>query len=212
MPGYGASDLPPQPCTLDGFAATVAAGLAEAVGPDDPVALAGFSFGGVVAGAVAALMPTRVTRLVLVGAGGLDLQRPPSPKLVKWQDAASDGERAAAHRANLAAVMIADPAKIDALALHLQAENTRQARFRSRPLSLTDALKRKLAATPGLRLAGLWGEKDAMSGPYVGQRRDLLRRFDPGAPFVVVPGAGHWLPFEAPDATEAALRSMLGAA
>lgn len=209
LPGYGASDVPPGEIDADALAAIVRAGLDELIGADTPVSLAGFSFGGVMAGHVAALRPGVVRRLVLLGAGGLALPRPPPPRLVKWQDAVDPGARREAHRANLAAVMIADPAKVDDLAIHLQAENTGRARLRSRSISMTDALRRKLE---GMRvpLAGIWGERDAMTGQHVDTRRDLLRRLDPGSPFLVIPGAGHWTPYEAPEAVNAALLSVLG--
>ena len=50
----------------------------------------------------------------------------------------SAAEIAAVYRQNLAVLMFADPANIDALAVHLQAENIKRARFRSRPFAPTD--------------------------------------------------------------------------
>lgn len=208
MPGYGESDLAPEPHTPDALAAIMAAGLAEVLPAEERFAIAGFSFGGVMGGHVAALMPERIVRLVLVGAGGLALPRPPTPKLVKWRDIPDEAGRREAHRANLGAMMLADPGAIDALAIHLQSENTRRARRVSRTVSLSDALRRKLERVP-VPLAGLWGGRDAMTGAYIETRRALIAELDPEAPFVVVPGAGHWLPYERPDAVCAALRSFL---
>jgi pimeloyl-ACP methyl ester carboxylesterase len=208
MPGYGDSDLPAGEMDADRLAEILVSGLVRLVGERQPVALAGFSFGGVVAGHVAAVSRHPVRRVVLVGAGGFGLPRPPPPVLVKWQRETTEEGRRAAHRANLGAVMIADPGKVDDLAIHLQAENTCRARFRSRSVSLTNALLQRLeAARPPL--GGIWGELDTMTGSYVGMRRDLLARLDPGSPFEIVPGAGHWVPYEASEIVNASLIDWL---
>lgn len=104
--------------------------------------------------------------------------------------------------------MIADPARIDDLAIHVQSENTRRTRIASRPISLTDALRHRLQEAK-LPLAGIWGERDAMTGAFVGTRRELLRSFDPNCPFVVVEGAGHWAQYETPDAVNPILLDIL---
>ena len=160
------------------------------------------------AGHVAALRRERVRRLVLLGAGGLGLPRPSVPSLRNWRLLRSERARAAAHRHNLAAIMIADPARIDDLAVHLQSKNTRRTRIASRPISLTDALRHRLAEAK-LPLAGVWGERDAMTGAFVDTRRELLRGFDPSCPFAVVAGAGHWAQYEAPQAVNAVLLDIL---
>ena len=51
--------------------------------PDQPFALTGFSFGGMVAGHIATLFAPRIQRVVFVGAGGLKATRTPGPKLHK---------------------------------------------------------------------------------------------------------------------------------
>lgn len=208
LPGYGGSDVPPGEIDAERLGAIVVSGLEQLVDQSEAVAFAGFSFGGVMAGHIAARMAPKVRRLILLGAGGLALPRPAPPNLIKWQKATSDAERRAAHRANLAAVMIADAAKVDDLAIHIQAENTQRARLRSRSISLTDALRRKLDDVR-LPLAGIWGECDPMTGPYVETRRELLTRLDPGCPFVVIEGAGHWVQYEAPERVNAAIASWL---
>jgi 2-hydroxy-6-oxonona-2,4-dienedioate hydrolase len=208
LPGYGGSDTPPAEVNADHLSAIVAAGLEQLLDDSKAVAFAGFSFGGVMAGHIAARMAPRVRRLILLGAGGLALPRPAPPRLVKWQTAESDAECRAAHRANLEAVMIADIGKVDDLAIHIQGENTRRARLRSRSISLTDALRRKLDDIR-LPLAGIWGELDPMTGPYVETRRQLLTRLDPSCPFIVIKGAGHWVQYEAPDKVNAAIASWL---
>ena len=51
----------------------------------------------------------------------------------------------AAHRTNLNRLMIADPAKIDALALVIQEWNTRHSRLKTPMLSRSGALQRAMA-------------------------------------------------------------------
>ena len=44
------------------------------------------------------------------------------------------------------------------------------------------------------------GERDITAYPWVDERRDLLRQIQPDAFFAVVPGAGHWVMYEAAEA------------
>ena len=208
MPGFGDSDAPPEPHTANGLADLVVEALERVVEPFAAIDLAGFSFGGIIAGIVAARLGARVETLVLIGPGGMNLRYTPPPTLrrVDAGDGADAIERA--HRENLAAVMIAQPDRIDALAVFLHAENVRRARFKSGTIPISDAL---LLALPAVRarIAGIWGERDAFVGPYVEDRRRLLATFQPDPDFRVIAGAGHWVPYEAADDVNAALREIL---
>jgi 2-hydroxy-6-oxonona-2,4-dienedioate hydrolase len=208
MPGYGASDRPRSLEGPDEIARILASGLDEILGLAEPLTLAGFSFGGIIAGHLARLRPERARRLVLIGAGGLGLQRPPMAELINWRAIAGSKQRAAAHRANLQILMIHDAERIDPLAIHLQAENAAHTRFKSRTISLTTTLRDCLAATR-VPLAGIWGREDATARGFLDERRDLLRSFDPQAEFEIIEGAGHWVQYEAPRAFNAALRGIL---
>src|SRR3546814_10059166 len=81
MPGYGDSDPPPEPWTPESLARILAAGLVEIVPPPQRFDLAGFSFGGIIAGHLAALEGERVGRLVLLGPGGFALPRGEAARL-----------------------------------------------------------------------------------------------------------------------------------
>jgi 2-hydroxy-6-oxonona-2,4-dienedioate hydrolase len=94
--------------------------------------------------------------------------------------------------------MIADPDKIDELALWLQKTNHARARMRSRRFSRSGALVEALPKIKA-RLDGIWGERDATAYPHVDERARILRGVQPQARFAVVPGAGHWVQFEAAD-------------
>lgn len=59
---------------------------------------------------------------------------------------------------------------------------------------------------------GIWGEHDSTAVPHVDARRRLLQGVQPSVDFRAVPGAGHWVMYEAPSAFNRALLSVLGAA
>jgi pimeloyl-ACP methyl ester carboxylesterase len=197
LPGLGDSATPPEPWTAEGLAQIIVAGLDKIVPRSKELRLAGFSFGGVIGGSVAAQLGERVRSFTVVGSNGLGLVRSPTP-LRRVPPEADEAEEFATHRYNLNQLMIADPAKIDELALHLQQTNHARARMRSRRFSRSDAL---VSALPNItaRLDGIWGEKDATAYPHLDERAGILRSFQPAARFAVVPGAGHWVQYESAD-------------
>ena len=200
LPGLGESATPPEPWTAEGLAAIIVEGLdtvlARVAGRVAPH-LAGFSFGGVIGGNVAAQLGDRLRGFTVVGSNGLGLERSPTP-LQRVAPGASEAEEFATHRYNLNQLMIADPDKIDELALYLHKTNHARARMRSRRFSRSGAL---VAALPRItaRLDGIWGECDRTAYPHLAERARVLRGFQPNARFAVVPGAGHWVAFEAAD-------------
>jgi len=208
LPGLGESAKPPEPYSAESLAAIVAQGLDIVTGGEPPFQIVGFSFGGLIGGHVARLLPARVRKLVLVGAGGLGLPRGPREEMWRWHGIEDPQRRLAAHRRNLEILMIHDPAKVDDLAVRLQAENATRARLKSRPIAYTDTLRRALASTE-VPLAGIWGERDATVGSDLAEFEALLRRLRPNLEFRSVAGAGHWAAYEAPDLFLEALHSVL---
>ena len=207
MPGFGMSDLLPSTHTADALADLVAEGIEEILPGPEAFDLAGFSFGGIIAGHVAARLGTRVRRLVLLGPGGLGLPRSAMPALVPVQPGMTEEALRRVHRDNLRILMIADPDRVDALAVTLQMENLRRARFRSGRIPESDALARVLPAIRA-RIVTIWGERDAFIGGDLDARRRVFAPFQSAADFRVIAGAGHWLPYEAPDEVNAILRSV----
>ena len=100
------------------------------------------------------------------------------------------------------------PDAIDELAMHMQVTNTGRARTKSRPISGTDTLARKLPDIIA-PIAGIWGALDATAIPRIDMRRDMLRRVQPDAEFHVIPKAGHWVMYEATDAFVETLTGIL---
>jgi pimeloyl-ACP methyl ester carboxylesterase len=167
--------------------------------------LVGFSFGAMLAGHLAAQGEARLRSLAILGAGGMGLPRAVTP-LVKLRDKAGE-DRVAAHRANLESLMLADPASVDATALAMQEWNTVHARLRSRGFATGPTLRDALAATR-LPLLALWGERDSIARDNLPERLEVVRRARPDARLAVVPGAGHWVSYEAPEALHAELEAF----
>jgi pimeloyl-ACP methyl ester carboxylesterase len=208
LPGLGDSDRLQGEYTADAVAAAVLHGIDTLLGAGAPFAMAGFSFGGIVGSHVAALAGRRVTRFVAIapGALGLTSRRPVLESLGVRRDAAAVRE---VHRVNLGRLMIKDPARIDDLALHVQEETVRRARARSGAIPWTDVAARALARCE-CPIAGLWGECDWIAEEHMGERVDLFQRIQPGCPFHVVEGAGHWVMFERPDRVNPLLVGLIG--
>ena len=209
MPGFGDSDMPPEPLGVDTLAVVIAAGLDAIVAPAARYDILGFSFGGIVGGLVAARRRDRVRTLVFIGTGGMGFPRSVLPELVRVSANATDVEVREAHRENLARLMIGDPARVDDLAVDVHRENVRRARFKSGDVPDSDVL---LCALPSVtaRLAGIWGTRDAFAVPYLDARRATLARFQADLDFRLVEGAGHWVIYEAPETVNAALVGILG--
>lgn len=197
MPGLGESATPPEPWTAEGLAAIVVAGLDIILSKGATPNMAGFSFGGVIGGVAAAQLGDRLRGFTVVGSNGLGLERSPTP-LERVKADGTEAEEFATHRYNLNQLMIRDPDKIDELALWLQKTNHARARMRSRRFSRSGALVEALPKIKA-RLDGIWGERDATAYPHVEERKRILQGVQPGARFAVVPGAGHWVQFEAAD-------------
>ncbi len=208
LPGLGESAEAPAPPTQDGIARIVADGLDRVIGPQTRYDIVGFSFGGMIASLVAALHGERVRSLTVNGPGGLG-GRARTLELVSVRNK-TGAARIEGHRLNLARLMIHDPAKIDALALALQEWHSVRNRLRtpqlSRSMSTAEAFARVRAP-----VRAIYGEFDAPAYPEIRQREAVLRAVRPDLDFRVIPDAGHWTAYEAPDAFDAMLLDMLQA-
>ena len=196
MPGFGDSASPPKGSGVPAIAAIVADGIARLAGGQ--VQLVGFSFGGLVAGNLAAARPDVVSRLVLVGAGGLGLREGRKLPLVAWRHLKTEAERAEAHRHNLANLMLLDAAKIDALAIHIQSHNAQRSRINSGPFSRGDVLLEPLSRVKA-PIDGIWGRHDVTVAGRLAEVWPILRRADPQATLSIIEDAGHWANFESAE-------------
>jgi len=206
LPGLGDSAPAPDPISAESVAAIVGLGLDKVLGSDAPLHAAGFSYGGVIAGMVAANAADRVRSLTLIGTGGLG---PPnrSVELVRVRDKVG-AERLAAHRDNLLRMMLADPASVDALALEIQEQNTARARLNSGFMWISRVLHEALPRVHG-HVHGFWGEHEMADRAMLDVRIALLRQARPDVDIEVFPQAGHWVFYEAAERFNAALLRIL---
>ena len=206
LPGLGESADVPRPATAESIAAILATGI-DQIAPGSSVALAGFSFGSVIGGHVAAQMGSRVSAFLMLGAAGLGMPRGPLA-LKRVEPGMHAAQIAAVQRANLVTLMFGDESRVDDLAVYLQNENTRRGRLDSRPIAFTDTLVHTLPKTT-VRLGALWGEQDATAVPRIAQNFEVLRRLRPGLYCDTIANAGHWAQWEQPAAFETRLINFI---
>lgn len=196
MPGFGDSAESPSGATPDEMARILAAGLDRIAGTST-FHLVGFSYGGIIGGYLARLMPSRIAGFVLVGGVGFEAPNQ-TISLSRWRHLEDAVSRRAVHRRNLSALMIADPDRIDDIAVLIQEANAENSSHDTRPVARLKPLTRVLDETD-VPLATIWGERDHLAAPNFDERRAWLAERDARAPFMLVPGAGHWVQYEAPE-------------
>ncbi|MEP9380472.1 alpha/beta fold hydrolase [Aquabacter sp. CN5-332] len=204
LPGYGDAPAPParEPeAYLDG----VAADLLRVMEGEGSFGLVGFSYGAVISAAVARRIGDRVNAMSLLGPGGFGVPVGRKVELVPVPSAAEDpdGHRAAvAH--NLGQFMLSrTPAPADPV-VDLQSANIARLRFDSRKISLQDRIVGDLSGlfSP---LQVIWGAQDHLPVPSIEARAERIVQARPDAEIHVVPDAGHWVQYEAPEAIDALL-------
>jgi pimeloyl-ACP methyl ester carboxylesterase len=208
LPGLGESATPPEPHSAEGLARIVVDGLATILPGGERLHLACFSFGGVLGGHVAALLGEQVRGFTIVGSNGLGLPRQPT-ELERQKPGGTVEELLAIARHNLGVLMIADKGKIDDLAVYIQYMNAPRGRIRSRRFSRADTLIRALPRVTA-QLSGIWGGRDAGAYPYLDERKRVLDDIQPDLRFEIIPGAGHWVAYEAADHFNPLLAEIAG--
>ncbi len=211
LPGFGDSAAPAYGTDADADADAltdpVEHGLQQLLG-HAACDLVAFSFGGMVAGFIAAQFPARAHRLVLVGAPGLGVASRNTVTLTAWRHLESATEREAVHRKNLAALMLHRLDAITPLALRLHTHNTLRDRMKGRRLAYSEALAQALVNVQ-CPVHAIYGREDALYR----QRQDALLQALHAAPHFEglqwIEGAGHWVQFERPAAFDAVLLAVL---
>jgi pimeloyl-ACP methyl ester carboxylesterase len=206
LPGLGESDEPPIGDNADAIAMIVADGIDAIVGPRASCDVVGFSFGGTMAACVGALRGARVRSVTIIGSSGVG---PPGSMVTLEKVRHLEGRaRRDTHRINLSRLMIANPEKIDDLALAIQDWNTVRSRLRTPALSRSGAIMRAIDRLQS-PLNGMWGEFDAPANPRGPERAATLRAHRPEADIRVIPRTGHWAAYESADTVNAVLLEML---
>ncbi len=198
VPGFGDSDLPPEPYSIEGLVDIVVQGLDELLSPDTRFHIAGFSFGSTMSGFLAKKIGHRALSLCLCGGSRLvgmsDLPR----DFINWRKAKTDEERFAAHRNNLGVAMLSGVEAVDDLAVSIQDMITTRCRIKPReflhPNALLPAIKEVVSP-----MLTIWGKNDPYY-PFLNEKWDEtimgagidLKRID-------VDDASHWTIYERPE-------------
>jgi pimeloyl-ACP methyl ester carboxylesterase len=196
LPGCGDGPSVPDDIAEDDYLAMVCEAVAEITGTAQ-VDMAGFSFGGVIAAMVAARMPGRLRRLALLAPGGfgmagsreLDLRKMPAEPV-------SEAKRRDVIRHNLMVLMLARPETADHATVEIQRANVMRARWDTRRFSLAPHTRDALPRI-GAPVMLLYGERDNLAWPSVEARIDVCRAQKPDMRVEILPGAGHWVQYEA---------------
>jgi pimeloyl-ACP methyl ester carboxylesterase len=206
LPGLGESDFPPDGDNAGPVARIVADGIDHIIGAETGFDVVGFSFGGTMAAFVGAMLGKRVRSVTIIGSSGVG-SLGSSVRLEKVRHLEGQ-ERRDTHRTNLNRLMIADPAKIDDLAIAIQDWNTVRSRLKTPAISRSGAI---LTAIDALQspLNGMWGELDAPANPKGPERVATLKARKPDADIRLIPGTGHWAAYESPEIVNRTLLEML---
>jgi len=207
LPAFGDSADPPAPGDVEAIAAALARGLDRLLPGPAGFDLAGFSFGGAVGTTVAWQRPGRVRRLVLVGVTSIGLPFHDLP-LQPWRREPDPLRRREIHAANLRVLMVASDAP-DPEAIELHMHNVERARFNGRATARSTLIRDRLGALEVERVDAIYGERDATARPGVAAARAALQALRPGLRIVSLPGAGHWVQYEAAAPFDDALRAFL---
>lgn len=207
MPGFGLSDALLAGGDADSLPPFIEQGLQELLGGQS-CRFVCFSFGSMVGTFLAADIPARVERLVLVGAPALGTGQVHRLPLRAWNHLPAGEQRDAIIRSNLLMLMVAREETLDETATTLLTTNMLRDRMARRRLALTDAVLRTL---PRVRcpVYGVWGREDAL---YKGRTEVIeaaLRQAPHFKSLAFVEGAGHWVQYEDAAGFEEKLLPML---
>lgn len=205
IPGFGESDLPPQAIDANDLAPYVAQGMKEILGVL-PVQVMGFSFGGLVAGFMATQFPEIISRLILVGVPALGLTGTPLT-LKGLRPQMTEDETRDIYRHNLEVMMIADAKAIDESTLEMQRHNVQRDRLKRRRIARGDAML-ELQKNWRCPVHAIWGELDALYLGRIDKVKDRLSNCDLRS-FDVIPSAGHWVQYEAPNEFNRCVKKIL---
>jgi pimeloyl-ACP methyl ester carboxylesterase len=201
-PGYGASSPITAP-TFDAYSERAAALIRE-VSPSEPVDLVGMSFGGMIAQYTAHRFPDLIRSLTLLctsPAFGLDGTDPVEWRAARLAGLETFGSPAAAAPAILASLAGPNAAHVVPEAVEAMTRVPMDGLLASLA-TITTHDSRAILPTITIPTLVLVGADDDETPPsYAEAIVDLM----PNARLVVIPGAGHLLNLEAPDAVNEAI-------
>ena len=205
--GFGFSDKPAHGYSNAAYAHLVTS-LLDSLGVSSAV-LVGHSMGGAIAAEVALANPDRVRGLVLIGSAGYGIRIPGALKIARWPflGAVATAFRGRWITGRILRSTFADPAKVTEADIDQYYAPVAAPDFGRTLAGVAhqfdfSALKGRIDSIAKPTLV-MWGSRDLWIPPGVGEQ---MVSSLPRAAFVLVPGAGHDLPDEAPAAV---LRSLI---
>lgn len=198
LPGYGDSIDIEADVMVDRYVGIVVAAIREICGKNEPIGLAGFSFGGQIAAGAAVELDDRVDRLALLTPSGFEEPKGRVIALPRRKDFArsEDGTREF-HRRMLQTVMLSSPDSVDDTAVEIQSENVRKSRFDGRHISWSGRMP-DLLAKISCPILLIYGDRDPMPYPSYSDRIARCHKVRPDIQVALVSKAGHWLQYEEP--------------
>lgn len=203
--GFGDSEFPDGVDTAERLADLTVMAIDSLLGKTARMDIAGFSFGGIVAGLLGARLGTRVRRLCLVAAGGIGMSgRVPDLSI----EAGQATDTGALERAQLARFMFADIASADDTALAINRVNVERTRFKSGTIPASSLL---LDTLPSIRaeVHALYSDRDAFGGEDIDEKFRRITAVCSNIHTHTITGAGHWSPYEAHEQVNAILTHVL---
>jgi pimeloyl-ACP methyl ester carboxylesterase len=194
MPGFGQSYAPPERLPLPDYGAVVADFIRQLDLRN--LAVAGFSFGTLVAATVAGLLPDVVTALTLINPPGIGERS--AHALALPEELAAIARQQGLHagvEATLKQVMLSDPALADDALISLIAGCVRHTHFETRSISRRADMLALLEKAPRNTLV-LLGRQDPYHCHDLDGRRDRLNRLLGRDAVRLVDHAAHWLQYE----------------
>lgn len=202
-PGVGTSERVAS-CSFDSYVDRALA-LIDAVSPDAPVDLVGTSFGGMIAQYTTARAPERIRSLVLISSSpkfGLDGTDPVEWRARRLAGLEEFGSTAAAAPPILSSLAGPNAQHVVPEAVEAMARVTMDG-LMDHLTTITTHDSRQILPTITVPTLALVGEDDDETPiAYSATIVELM----PNAELAVIPGVGHLLNLEAPDAVNAAIR------
>lgn len=210
LPGFGASEAPPDVTDADGLL-PVLADMLQAQFSLQTVRLLGFSFGGMTACMLAAAYPQLIEQLVIVGAPGMGVVKTKSYRLKGWRHLADPRQQLLNHLFNLGALMLLDQRAIDRETVALHVQNVQRDKLPRRRISSTDIVVQSLAKVE-CPVAAIYGAQDVLyAGNFDRVEALMAQQTRQWQGLQCIADAGHWVQYEKPDAFHAALLPLLAA-
>lgn len=204
LPGFGRTPITDEKMAPEAYVDLCIRSI-DALLPDDPAYLLGFSFGGLIGAYVAAALPGRFDKVSLISPGGLKSIRESNPTYRKMPPAdAPEAEIREVVGHNLLQLMLHSPASVCDETVDMQLENIANTRFHSQRVSRYDCLLDEIRRIDA-PLQILLGEHDTVLYPSHERRIAYIRTARPDARIDMIPGAGHWMQYENAAAVNAAV-------